>query len=156
VYRNGWLDVVGRVPQGMLGHVGGDVELVVERPDTLVRGGLSVSTRITSDAENEKTFGEVQESFVRDVAALSMRVEALGGGPVTTALGAGVERTWRVVGTWVELRLVLVPICAGTGSIVFVQAYGDPYARSVLDGWMNSFRWTHGRNLTACDFLDPK
>ncbi len=52
--------------------------------------------------------------------------------------------------------LVLVPICAGTGSIVFVQAYGDPYARGVLDGWMDSFRWTDGRNLTACDFLDPK
>ncbi|WP_437330719.1 hypothetical protein [Sorangium sp. So ce381] len=156
VYRNGWLDVVGRVPQGMLGHVGGDVELVVERPDALVRGGMSVSTRITSDAENEKTFGEVQASFVRDVAELSMRVEALGGGPVTTALGAGVERAWRVAGTSMELRLVLVPICAGTGSIVFVQAYGDPYARSVLDGWMDSFRWTNGRNLTACDFLDPK
>ncbi|WP_437812933.1 hypothetical protein [Sorangium sp. So ce1078] len=156
VYRNDWLDVVGRVPQGMLGHVGGDVDFVVERPDVLVRGGMSVSTRITSDAENEKTFGEVQESFVRDVAALSMRVEALGGGPVTTALGAGVERTWRVAGTSVELRLVLVPICAGTGSIVFVEAYGDPYARGVLDGWMDSFRWTDGRNLTACDFLDPK
>ncbi|AUX21534.1 uncharacterized protein SOCEGT47_020200 [Sorangium cellulosum] len=156
VYRNDWLDVVGRVPQGMLGHVGGHVELVVERPGTLVRGGLSVSTRITSDAENEKTFGEVQAAFVRDAAALSMRVEALGGGPVTTALGAGVERRWRLIGTPVELRLVLVPICAGTGSIVFVLAHGDPYARGVLEGWMGSFRWTHGRNLTACDFLDPK
>lgn len=156
VYRNEWLDVVGRVPPGMLGRVGGDVELVIERPDTLVRGGMSVSTRITSDAENEKTFGEVQASFAREVAALSMRVESLGGGPVRTALGAGIERTWRVSGTWVELRLVLVPICAGTGSIVFVQAYGDPYARGVLDGWMESFRWTNGRNLTACDFLDPK
>jgi hypothetical protein len=60
VYRNGSLDVVGRVPPGMLGHVGGDVDFVVERPGTLVRGGMSVSTRITSDAEDEKTFGEVQ------------------------------------------------------------------------------------------------
>ncbi|AUX30579.1 MULTISPECIES: hypothetical protein [Sorangium] len=156
VYRNEWLDLVGRVPPGMLGRLGGDVDFVIERPDTLVRGGMSVSTRITSDVENEKTFGEVQESFAREVAALSMRVEALGGGPVATALGAGIERTWRVSGTWVELRLVLIPICAGTGSIVFIQAYGDPYARGVLDGWMASFRWTHGRNLTACDFLDPK
>lgn len=156
VYRNDWLGIVGRVPPGMLARVGGEVDLVIERPDTLVRGGVTVSTRITSDAENEKTFGEVQDAFVRDVAALSMRVEALGGGPVTTALGAGIERRWRIAGTWAELRLVLVPICAGTGSIVFVQEYGDPYARSVLDGWMGSFRWTRGRNLTACDFLDPK
>lgn len=156
VYRNDWLDLVGRVPQGMLGHVGKTIDFVVERPDVLVRGGLSVSTRITSDEENEKTFREVQDSFVEEIGKLQMQVQALGGGPVKTALGAGVERTWRVAGTMVELRLVLVPICAGTGSIVFVQAYGDPYARSVLDGWIDSFRWTHGRNLRACDYLDPK
>ena len=56
----------------------------------------------------------------------------------------------------IELRLVLIPICAGTGSVVFMETYGDPYARSVLDGWMDSFRWTRGRNLVACDYLDPK
>jgi hypothetical protein len=156
VYRNEWIGVVGRAPPGMLARAGGDIDFEVERTDVLVRGGLSISTRITSDAENEKTFHEVQEAFVAKAAELRMQVQALGGGPTKTALGAGVERTWRLAGTLVEVRLVLVPICAGTGSIVFVQAYGDPYARSVLDGWVESFRWIHGRNITACDFLDPK
>jgi hypothetical protein len=159
VYRNDWLGLVGRVPQGMLGQVGNDgkdIEFSVERPGVLVRGGLSVSTRITSDAQNEKTFREVQEAFVAKAAQLSMQVQPLGGGPVKTALGSGTERTWRIFGTPFELRLVLLPICAGTGSIVIVQAYGDPYARSVLDGWVEAFRWQHGRNLPACDFLDPK
>jgi hypothetical protein len=156
VYRNDWLGLVSRVPSGMLGRVGDHIDFVVERPDVLVRGGMSVSTRITSDAENEKTFNEVEETFVSAVAKLSMEVQSLGGGPVQTALGAGVARTWRVAGTLVEVRLVLVPICAGTGSVVLIQAYGDPYARSVLDGWMDSFRWMNGRNLKACDFLDPK
>ncbi len=55
-----------------------------------------------------------------------------------------------------ELRLILLPICAGTGSIVLIQLYGDAYARSVLDGWIAAFRWTQGRNLPACDFLDSK
>jgi hypothetical protein len=156
VYQNDWLGLVGRVPSGMLGKVGDSLDFSVERPDVLVRGALAVSTRITSDAENEHTFREVQDTFVNQVAKLDMQVEALGGGPVSTPLGAGVERSWRVSGTWVELRLVLVPVCAGTGSVVFVQLYGDPYARSVLEGWMGSFRWTRGRNLPACDFLDPK
>ena len=156
VYQNAWLGLVGRVPPGMRARSGGDLDLVVERPDVLVHGAMGISTRITSDEQNEKTFREVEASFAREVAEHAMQVQRLGGGPVRTALGAAVERTWRVAGTWVELRLVLVPICAGTGSIVFVEAYGDPYARSVLDGWMASFRWTRGRNLTACDFLDPK
>jgi hypothetical protein len=156
VYRNDWIGVVGRLPQGMAGKAGGDVDFEVQRTDVLVRGGLSISTRITSDEQNERTFREVQEGFVAKVAELSMSVQALGGGPIKTALGAGVQRAWRIVGTGVELRLLLVPICAGTGSIVFVQVYGDPYARSVLDGWVESFRWINGRNITACDFLDPK
>ena len=98
----------------------------------------------------------MQEAFVSQVGKVHRQVQPLGGHPVQTALGNGIERTWRIVGTSVELRLVLLPICAGTGSVVFIQTYGDPYARSVLDGWMESFRWTHGRNLIACDFLDPK
>ena len=156
VYQNDWLGVVGRVPAGMLAQVGGDIDLSISRPGVLVRGGMAISTRITSDAQNEVTFREVQDAFAASAAALQMQVQALGGGPVRTALGAGVERTWRVAGTWVEMRLLLIPICAGTGAIVFVQAYADAYARSVLDGWVASFRWLHGRNITACDFLDPK
>ena len=156
VYRNDWIGVVGRAPAGMVARAGGDVDFLVERTDVLVRGGLTISTRITSDAENEKTFREVEESFVAKAAELQVEVQVLRGGPVKTALGAGIERTWHVAGTGVELRLLLIPICAGTGSIVFIQVYGDAYARSVLDGWVESFRWIHGRNLTACDFLDPK
>jgi hypothetical protein len=156
VYQNDWLGVVGRVPAGMLGHVGADLDFTIDRPDVLVLGGLAVSTRITSDAENEKTFREVQEAFVAKAAQLSMQVEILGGGPSRISLGSGVERTWRIMGTTVEMRLLLLPICAGTGSIVVMEAYGDPYARRVLDGWLDSFRWIHGRNITACDFLDPK
>src|SRR5262249_3832653 len=136
VFRNDWIGVVGRVPPGMIGRVESNVDFIVERTDVLVRGGLSISTRITSDEQNEATFREGQEGFVEKVHELRMQVQVLGGGPVKTALGAGVERSWRIIGTAVELRLVLIPICAGTGSMVFIQAYGDPYARSVLDGWM--------------------
>lgn len=156
VYRNDWLGVVGRVPQGMLGRAGKSLDFVVERTDVLVRGGMMFSPRITSDAENEETFREAQEGFVAEIEKLQMQVQVVGNGPAQTALGAGTSRTWRVYGTMVELRLIMVPICAGTGSIVFVLAYGDPYAKSVLEGWVDSFRWINGRNIVACDYLDPK
>jgi hypothetical protein len=156
VYRNDWLGLVGRVPPGMRARVGGHLDFFIERPDVLVHGGLSISTRITSDAENEKTFQEVQDALVAEVGKHSMRVERLGTGPADTPLGKGVERSWRIEGTSVELRLMLLPVCAGTGSIVLVELSGDSQARRVLDGWIGSFRWTHGRNLPACDYLDPK
>jgi hypothetical protein len=157
VYQSEWLGLVGRIPSGMAATVAGEhLDLLIDRPDVLVQGGLVASTRIASDEQNEKTFQEVQDAFVTQIGKVHRQVQSLGGHPVQTALGNGIERTWRVAGSSVELRLVLIPICAGTGSVVFIQAYGDPFARSVLDGWMGSFRWTHGRNLVACDYLDPK
>ena len=77
-------------------------------------------------------------------------------GPARSSLGDGIERTWASAATPLGLRLVLLPICAGMGSIVFVEIYADPYARAVLDGWMDSFRFVNGRNIEACEYLDPK
>jgi hypothetical protein len=157
VYQNDWLGLVGRIPSGMVATASGEhLELTIERPDVLVQGGLMASTRVASDEQNEKTFREVQDAVATTLMKTHRQLQSLGGHPVRTALGNGIERTWRVAGSSVELRLVLLPICAGTGSVVFLQAYADPYARSVLDGWMESFRWTRGRNLVACDYLDPK
>jgi hypothetical protein len=157
VYTNEWLGLTGRVAPGMAAHAGGkDLDLLIERDDVLVSGGLAISLRIASDEQNERTFHEVQDAFAAEAAKYGHHAERLGGGPIDTPLGAGIDRTWRVTGTSVEERVVLIPICAGTGSIAFIQVYGDPYARSVLDGWIGSFRWLHGRNLLACDYLDPK
>ncbi len=157
VYQNDWLGVVGRTPEGMLGHLEEKgFEFSIERPGVLARGGLLVSTRITSDESNEIVFKEAEDALAQGLGEHNLRIQALGGQAVRTSLGSGVERTFRVLGTRSEIRFVLLPICAGTGSIMFMQAYGDPYARQVLDGWVESFRWINGRNLRACDFLDPK
>jgi hypothetical protein len=157
VYENEWLGITGRVAPGMRATAGGkNVDLIVERSDVLIRGGLAYSQRLANDEQNERTFHEVEEAFAEEAAKLGQQAEVIRGGRVDTALGSGVERTWRVAGTPVEERVVLIPICAGTGSIAFLQIYGDPYARSVLDAWLGSFRWLHGRNLVACDYLDPK
>jgi hypothetical protein len=157
VYVNEWLGLTGRVAPGMLGTAGGkDLDFMVERPGVLIRGGLAYSLRIASEEQNERTFHEVEESFAKAAGRFDQQIEVIRGGKIDTALGGGVERTWRMAGTTVEERVVLVPICAATGSVAFIQVYGDPYARSVLDAWINSFRWLHGRNLVACDYLDPK
>ncbi|NUP09273.1 MAG: hypothetical protein HOW73_24745 [Polyangiaceae bacterium] len=157
VYRNEWLGIVGRVPEGMRARVGDDdLDLLIDRPDTLIAGALSISTRITSDEENDRTFREVRDAFGAALFKHGLELRALGGGPAKTPLGSGIERTWAVSGTPARFRAVLVPICAGTGAILIVEGYGDPFAKSVLDGWTASFRFAKGRNVPACDYLDPK
>lgn len=157
VYRNDWLGLVARVPPGMRARVATEgMDLVIDRPDQGVAGAIAVSTRIASDAQNERTFREVHDDFARSIDELGLSVAPLGGGPVTTALGPGVSRSWGVPGTALTFELVLVPICAGTGSVVLVGMHADPHGRVVVEGWLASLRWTAGRSLVACDYLDPK
>lgn len=157
IYRNGWLGIVGRIPRGMKARVDDEtLDLFIERPGVFVNGALAVSTRVVSDELNDKTFQEVERGFRRAIRKHGFTLTALGGGTVKTSLGSGIDRTWQVKGTTAQLRTILIPICAGTGSIVFTQGYSDSFAKSVLDGWVDSFRLTQGRNMIACDYLDPK
>lgn len=159
VYDNDWLGVVGRVPPGLTAEVGADDDdlfLTITRPGTIIYGAIGVSTRISNAEQNEKTFQEAQRAFSRGLAKNGATLSSQGTSETTISLGAAIERDWAISGGRGTLRMFLVPICAGTGSIVVVEGSGDGYARKVLDEWIGSFRFKDGRNLRACDYLDPK
>jgi hypothetical protein len=158
VYTNDWLGIVARVPRGMRASLAkkGEVGVFLERPGQPVYAGITVSTRLASGEQRSKTFAEAAEAFRRGAAEHGLDVQALGGGRTDTVVGPGIERVFRVPGTSLEHRVVLVPICAETGAIVLVEGYGDAYAKAVVDGFVGSIRFTGGRNLRACDYLDPK
>jgi hypothetical protein len=158
VYWNTWLGITGRVPKGMVAEVGGDLDFVVHRTQNGVYGGLGISTRVASDEQNEKTFREMYKGLraAVDQHVGGLVISRIQTGDTKTALGAGVERVWAVENTPLRLRMVLIPVCAGTGSIVVAQLYADKKGKKVLDGWLESFRFTDGRALEACRYLDPK
>jgi hypothetical protein len=154
VFRSDWLGLHGRVPPGLATATDHqDLELFLERNDTLVVGALVVSDRMTTQRFNEIAFDEIGKSFATLVHRTAIPVSW---GESRVSLGAATERTWRIADTSAEIRAVMVPVCAGTGSLVFIEAYADSYARAVLDGWVNSFQWLNGRNLPICARLDPK
>jgi hypothetical protein len=157
VYTNDWLGIVGRIPPGLDAQIGDDdFDLSIDRPDTIIHGSVTVSTRVANDAQNERTFADFQRGFEKILAKHGLTLDSQGTSAVDTALGNGVERVWNIHGTDGGLHMILVPVCMGTGSIVFVEGYGDAKAKRVLDDWRGSFRWSNGRNITACDYLDPK
>jgi hypothetical protein len=156
-YRSAWLGVSAQVPAGLEGSIDEEgLELTVSRSDTLVRGALAVSDRVVNAEQNEQTFAGVERSFAAVLGEAGVTVEGAGAGTARTPLGKGTERRWRGAGTTVEMRMILVPICGGTGSVVLVTASADPLGKSVLDGWIESLRWINGRNVVACGYLDPK
>jgi hypothetical protein len=112
-----------------------------------------VSDRVATDGLNDKTFTTVAGALEEALGAKLFRV---GEEKRRLPLGGATERRWAVSGTYGEARMVLVPICADTGSLVFVQVYRDHAGKDLLDRWMKSFRFTSGRDAPACGRLDPK
>lgn len=155
LYRSDWLGVVARIPPNVPATAQHkDLELRVGRDDVLVTGGLIVSDRVTTPRFVELLLQEVAGGFAKAIDIEGLVVT--GGGPSTHPLGPAIERSWSIAGTPVELRAVVVPVCNGTGSLVFIQSWSDPYAKTVLDGWLYSFRWLGLARLPVCEALDPR
>jgi hypothetical protein len=97
------------------------------------------------------TFEKALRKPLQREQAVSVLVEA---GRVTTPLGTAVERVWRVDGTPVRGRLLLVSICGGTGMLVIGQGYADEATRTLLDSVVGAVRPLSGGS-PVCAELDP-
>lgn len=156
-YVSAWLGIEGRLPAGMRYSVGKserDIELEVKR-DRRSYAALFVSDRITDERYIERVFGDILRAIheVIDPSRLTVPITTAGRGP----LGKGIVRSWTVIGTGVDMRAILIPICNGTGSLIFLQMFSDDYSRKVMDGWVSSFRWIEpGATIPACERLDPR
>lgn len=76
------------------------------------------------------------------------------GDSVQTPVGKAIERVWQVDDTPVQGRLLLVPICRGTGMLIINQGYAGESSRSLLDAVLAGVRpLTSGSPI--CAELDP-
>jgi hypothetical protein len=75
-------------------------------------------------------------------------------GSVRTPVGKGVERIWQVDDTPVRGRLLLVPICHGTGMLVIGQGYASDDTREALDRALSDLRPLPSGS-PICAELDP-
>lgn len=103
----------------------------------------------------------IRDSFDVFEAALRRPLEAgqtvsvvVARGSVETPLGRAVERVWRIDGTPVQGRLLLIPICRGTGMLVIGQGYGSAETREVLDDAIDRVRVLPDGS-PVCAELDP-
>jgi hypothetical protein len=154
-YRSDWLGLSARLPSGMVVSVGkDDHELHIARREASVVGRMVLSDRIASPEFNAFTFRQIAEAF-RDALG-GARLQPAWQGRWRSPLGDAIEQGWQVVGTSLSVRAILVPICDGNGSLVFLEAYADDYARQVLDGWLMSFRWQDRAAPPVCSLLAPE
>jgi hypothetical protein len=75
-------------------------------------------------------------------------------GQVRTPVGTAVERVWQVDDTPIRGRLLLVPICSGTGMLVIGQGYASESTRALLDDALAGVT-VLGSGSPICAELDP-
>src|SRR5690606_35506748 len=74
----------------------------------------------------------------------------------TTPLGNAVMRTWVVNGTSVRMRVVLLPICNSSASVMFSNVWVEPSGLQMADWWLGGLRPLASGKPPACATLDPK
>lgn len=110
---------------------------------------LAFSSKSVRDSFD--TFEQALKKPLAGAQTVSILVEA---GRVPTPVGEAVERVWQVDDTPIRGRLLLVPICRGTGMLVIGQGYGSNQARAQLDQVISGLR-VAASGSPICAALDP-
>jgi hypothetical protein len=97
------------------------------------------------------TFEQALRKPLDDDQTVSVVVKA---GSAQTPVGKAVERVWQVDGTPIHGRLLLVPICRGTGMLVIGEGYGAENTRDLLDGVVAGIQPLAASSAICAD-LDP-
>ncbi|RYZ06300.1 MAG: hypothetical protein EOO73_16685 [Myxococcales bacterium] len=134
----------------------------IEEDDVSFRAaGAGFASLLFAISDLAYTERAVRQSFDTFERALQKPLEEgekvsvlLKAGSVSTPLGTAVERVWQVEGSPVRGRLLLVPICAGTGMLVIAQGYADEATRALLDDIVTATRPLSGAS-PLCAELDP-
>lgn len=104
-------------------------------------------------AFNDRGLGEVADAFAERFKG---KLELTWSGNVALPLGPAIGRLYRLRGTEIGARLLLVPVCNGTGSYLFVEMWDGEAQRDMLDHWVMSFRYGVPAPLPVCHELDPE
>jgi hypothetical protein len=115
---------------------------------------LAISELAFSSASVRHSFDTFEQALRRPLAGDQAVSVVVAEGSVQTPLGKAVERVWRVDDTPVHGRLLLVPICGGSGMLVIGQGYADRKTREQLDQVVAGLSALTGSS-PICAELDP-
>jgi hypothetical protein len=124
---------------------------------TPATGFIGISDWVVTQSGVDETFRHFAQGVqkaVDDVANAEIRVAA-DPGRVRTPLGIAVERVWAVERSDVRIRLLMLPICRGNGSLLFAQLWSDDATKAQLDWWLGALRPLSEGAPPICAELDP-
>jgi hypothetical protein len=158
-FRSDWLGIWGPLPRGFTGTTDTDRgELSVRDPAGYGAGTLSLTGRMQTPDRMGQNLNEVEGDLATlFFAKRELELSRLGDDEIDTRLGPGLERTWLIKKHGAKQRLVVIPICGGTGGIVIDYGYGSGAAKKALEEWVESFEWLPtAARAPVCEWLDPR
>lgn len=115
---------------------------------------FAVSDLAYSPKAVQTSFDTFEHALRKPLAAEQNVSVVVRGDEVSTPVGTGVERVWRVDDTPVHGRLLLVPICRGTGMLVIGEGYASDATRRLLERVVGGLRALPS-GAPVCAELDP-
>jgi hypothetical protein len=155
VYVNEQLGVFSPTPWGFSVEMPSPTSAVFEHDSApAAAAGIELSEQLAVRETIDEVHGSLAAAVERMIGHHTL--DYTGGQQVTLPeIGNGVDRAWRVHGTEAGLRAIVVPICQGTGSLVFWQFWTDPRGLSSVQQWLSGLRRTNRQDPPICAVLDP-
>ncbi len=154
-YVNEELGIVSRVPPHFAAEIGGPVSATFSRkqPSPVVMG-IELSNQIASMQTVDELHADLAGALRRALGDVELQY-VRGRDVQLAALGSGIEREWRVAGSSGGLKAIVLPVCAGTGSLVLWAVWADPAGLATVDWWLGSVRPTNNVEPPICAELNP-
>jgi hypothetical protein len=129
--------------------------LVIVRPGRApASGSVALSELAVTTASVEKQWKDFQAGFEQSGDG-EAELEQLETGRVRTPLGDALARTWKLGGEATRLRVTILPICGGTGSLAISQLWSDQSGAAELKWWLGQLSRLRPGPPPVCAELDP-
>ena len=139
---------------GFVGRIQAGVFVMVRRSRLPATGTALVSELLVTPAGLEQLFGQFASGFAQASAGEDeLEYEATAEYP--TPLGRAVARSWSLSDSDGMLRVVVLPVCSKTGSLVFSQLWWDELGRTQLEEWLRQLQPIRAGPPPICAELDP-
>jgi hypothetical protein len=142
------------IPRGLTPRIDGDDITFSNQGEGFASLIFAISDLAYSARSVRHSFDTFERAMRRPLADDQTVSILVKNGSVRTPVGKGVERVWQIDDTPVRGRLLLVPICRGTGMLVIGQGYATDETREELDRVVANLR-PLAAGSPICAELDP-
>jgi hypothetical protein len=140
------------VPPGFFARIMPDELLVTREVPSRALASVMLSRWVVDRPALEELFQKYVDAVRETIGKANVHLAS--SGMAMTPLGRAVERVYEL-GDGATLRLLVLPICGMTGSLLVTELWRDEATRDELARWVGALRASRAGPPPICAELDP-